>query len=659
MNKTSFDHLQGRSWTLGNSEESPEQIEATRSRDWFAVTAFPIFAGTFGPIASALNLCSLVQPWKTAPIGTDGGDFTDPKWLIGFQAVSLIFGIAANIAMFLVFNDGVDFLIQNRHNFLTFTIVGEMVASLILVVLLTAARLVSWTPIHALTDDYAFTEAFWFGILSAGVYTITSGFSIYTLYMLRASTRSGREEHRIQLAKGHHRLMVLTVLFINYILSGAAIFSHIEGWKFLDAVYWADVTVLTIGYGDFYPKTHLGRSLMLPWSAGGIIILFLTIYSITSLVLEQRSSPWEVHLRDKHRLKKILQLKRTRQEKRTRKVSSRFGYLWNAKARVDNENLDALAQTHDLVDTLEIRSEVSQQRDEREVRREAFNHMQDVLVTSARKRLFYSIIFWGSTLLSVWLAGATVFYFAEYSQHWSFFQTFYFAYVSLTGIGYGDFALKSPAGRAFFFLWSFIAVATVTMVIKNVVHAAGSPYVLHRKDFGKSLSGYFGWRKGKQQVEKNSIADDELRRFHDLPHNVHDKTHLLVETIKQVVQDHLNYQYSGKRPQYAFEYWEKVLYLMGALEPTTARNRRDNEDGGCIGSISSSSSNNSMDQWKNPRGMADWLHGKNPLNATETLTEWLLVTMVDKLEAELLDLRMKVGAVTDGLGKKEEVVGIC
>lgn len=66
-----------------------------------------------------------------------------------------------------------------------------------------------------------------------------------------------------------------------------------------------------------------------------------------------------------------------------------------------------------------------------------------------------------------------------------------------------------------------------------------------------------------------------------------------------------------------------------------------------------------MDQWKNPRGMADWLHGKNPLNATETLTEWLLVTMVDKLEAELLDLRMKVGAVTDGLGKKEEVVGIC
>ncbi|KAE9965940.1 hypothetical protein BLS_007296 [Venturia inaequalis] len=588
MNKTSFDHLQGRSWTLGNSEESPEQIEATRSRDWFAVTAFPIFAGTFGPIASALNLCSLVQPWKTAPIGTDGGDFTDPKWLIGFQAVSLIFGIAANIAMFLVFNDGVDFLIQNRHNFLTFTIVGEMVASLILVVLLTAARLVSWTPIHALTDDYAFTEAFWFGILSAGVYTITSGFSIYTLYMLRASTRSGREEHRIQLAKGHHRLMVLTVLFINYILSGAAIFSHIEGWKFLDAVYWADVTVLTIGYGDFYPKTHLGRSLI-----------------------------------------------------------------------VDNENLDALAQTHDLVDTLEIRSEVSQQRDEREVRREAFNHMQDVLVTSARKRLFYSIIFWGSTLLSVWLAGATVFYFAEYSQHWSFFQTFYFAYVSLTGIGYGDFALKSPAGRAFFFLWSFIAVATVTMVIKNVVHAAGSPYVLHRKDFGKSLSGYFGWRKGKQQVEKNSIADDELRRFHDLPHNVHDKTHLLVETIKQVVQDHLNYQYSGKRPQYAFEYWEKVLYLMGALEPTTARNRRDNEDGGCIGSISSSSSNNSMDQWKNPRGMADWLHGKNPLNATETLTEWLLVTMVDKLEAELLDLRMKVGAVTDGLGKKEEVVGIC
>jgi potassium channel subfamily K len=65
-----------------------------------------------------------------------------------------------------------------------------------------------------------------------------------------------------------------------------------------------------------------------------------------------------------------------------------------------------------------------------------------------------------------------------------------------------------------------------------------------------------------------------------------------------------------------------------------------------------------MDQWKTQKGMADWLHGKNPLNATETLTEWLLVTLVDKLEAELRELRWRMGAVTEGLGKQGGVDGI-
>jgi hypothetical protein len=39
----------------------------------------------------------------------------------------------------------------------------------------------------------------------------------------------------------------------------------------------------------------------------------------------------------------------------------------------------------------------------------------------------------------------------------------------------------------------------------------------------------------------------------------------------------------------------------------------------------------------------DWLHGKNPLNNSEELTEWMLFTMVEKLEMELADLRSQLG----------------
>lgn len=41
--------------------------------------------------------------------------------------------------------------------------------------------------------------------------------------------------------------------------------------------------------------------------------------------------------------------------------------------------------------------------------------------------------------------------------------------------------------------------------------------------------------------------------------------------------------------------------------------------------------------------MMDWHHGKNLLNVSDTLIEWLLLTLFNKLEAELLELRTKMG----------------
>ena len=101
--------------------------------------------------------------------------------------------------------------------------------------------------------------------------------------------------------------------------------------------------------------------------------------------------------------------------------------------------------------------------------------------------------------------------------------------------------------------------------------------------------------------------------------------------IKIVVRDHLK----KKRPDYSFEDWEVIFYLMGALESRpSVETKSTTEDDRC-----------SLD-WKDEKGMMDWLHGRNPLNATETLTEWLLLTLVEKLELELLELRRKMGSVS-------------
>lgn len=53
------------------------------SRYWFASTACPLIAGTFGPIANAFSICALVEKWRVYfPPTSDEGHGTkveDPK----------------------------------------------------------------------------------------------------------------------------------------------------------------------------------------------------------------------------------------------------------------------------------------------------------------------------------------------------------------------------------------------------------------------------------------------------------------------------------------------------------------------------------------------------------------------------------------------------
>lgn len=72
------------------SDEAPHpsdngQAFLDPSRWWFASTAFPLVAGTFGPMASAFSICALVQSWRVdIPPGANESHgsvkVSDPKW---------------------------------------------------------------------------------------------------------------------------------------------------------------------------------------------------------------------------------------------------------------------------------------------------------------------------------------------------------------------------------------------------------------------------------------------------------------------------------------------------------------------------------------------------------------------------------------------------
>ncbi|KAK5243203.1 Potassium channel, partial [Cryomyces antarcticus] len=91
----------------------------------------------------------------------------------------------------------------------------------------------------------------------------------------------------------HQRTLILqTMLFFIWLAGGGAVFSRVEQlygttpWSFTDGLYFCDVTILTVGFGDLYPTHSIGRGLVFPYSVGGIIMLGLMISSLTKFAKE-------------------------------------------------------------------------------------------------------------------------------------------------------------------------------------------------------------------------------------------------------------------------------------------------------------------------------------------------------------------------------------
>jgi potassium channel subfamily K len=140
------------------------------------------------------------------------------------------------------------------------------------------------------------------------------------------------------------------------------------------------------------------------------------------------------------------------------------------------------------------------------------------------------------------------------------------------------------------------------------------------------------------------VIEAGLIPIEQLPNNIHDKNHLLVRAIKRVALDHINNQGSNKQLEYTFDDWEYIFYLMGVLEPSSAESNANNGGNGNGGENPSPAlQRTGLEEWTQGGQILDWLHGKNPLNVSETLTEWVLLSLVEKLEAELLELRKELG----------------
>jgi len=80
-------------------------------------------------------------------------------------------------------------------------------------------------------------------------------------------------------------LMAVGTLAVGYILVSALVVFNVEPEtfrSFFDAVYWATISLTTVGYGDIYPVTAVGRVVTMVSSIFGIAIVALPAGIITA-----------------------------------------------------------------------------------------------------------------------------------------------------------------------------------------------------------------------------------------------------------------------------------------------------------------------------------------------------------------------------------------
>ncbi len=87
------------------------------------------------------------------------------------------------------------------------------------------------------------------------------------------------------------RLITLIII----LLVGSVFYSYIEGWKFIDSLYFSVMTITTIGYGDFTPKTDIGKIFTIIFAIIGVTAWLYLAASVGKAILFKREN---------HKLKK-------------------------------------------------------------------------------------------------------------------------------------------------------------------------------------------------------------------------------------------------------------------------------------------------------------------------------------------------------------------
>ncbi|KAF2127648.1 voltage-gated potassium channel [Dothidotthia symphoricarpi CBS 119687] len=642
---------------------------------WFASTGIPLLAATLGPLANVTSIAALVTSWRQTNYlnnvfvpDFNGIPYADPHWCYWLNAASLICGFLGNIFLLLNFTQRIRYLIALPATILFwFCSSGLLIAS--------TACMEVFAPPHRPYETY--TQGFWYAVASATFYTVCALLLMGNMlgYYL------GRYPDTFALSDSQRTLILQTMGFFIWLGGGAAVYTRIEKrdgvrWSFADALYFCDVTILTVGFGDLAPTTNIGRGIVFPYSVGGILTLALVV---SALYRFMRDIGEEKIVQKRVNRERMRALQRTTPPPPSdlRHREHKAHHLIQRRAPVGQPRISAPSSLRPFRTAIPRMPKKPNHQARMQLLTEEkarFEAMRAIQLSTKKYKKWLSLLWSLSLFLLLWCIGALVFWQTEkHTQNMTYFQALYFCYISLLTIGYGDLSPQSNAGRCFFVVWSLIAVPSMTILVSDLgdtvvavfkarVDGVADFTVLPREgvwrgflDAHPALLGRLRERAGRRRVERGFEAGEgeagvELGRaggFNDVEAPAeaeevdvettpHTHTHAslsrhLAHTIKSVSLD-----LRLPRPKrYAYEEWVEFTRLIRFTTPQIDPDERrgggggrdrggdGGEDGGEDGG-GGRAEEQGLVEW-------DWIGADSPMTSGLSESEWVLERLCESL----------------------------
>jgi potassium channel subfamily K len=234
-------------------------------------------------------------------------------------------------------------------------------------------------------------------------------------------------------------LIISEMILFGVMALEALIFSKIEGWTYLDGLYFSVVSLLTIGFGNFAPTKTSTKVLLFPFSIAGIALLSNQVTLITSV-----SSRLTTRYRQRLNYGPKLHQKLTRQ-------------LTRLSVRVDDVKKNEK--------TYSSESEQDDMSENDELMREVHRLRRLYTLQEGASEMF-EFLFSLLLLVVFWFVSGAIF---QAIEGWTFGDSMYFSYIFFLTIGYGDFAPNTPAGKTVFVFWAMLAVPIMTNFVVQTI----------------------------------------------------------------------------------------------------------------------------------------------------------------------------------------------